>query len=359
MDFKKIGRQVHFIAATKSSSRIGEGSFVCLDDGKILFGFTEFISSGREDEDIAQISAIVSADEGETWSQPHTLFEKPENALNIMSISFLNMANGDIGAFYIIKHVDGTDEIVLTRSADNGKTWSVPISCTQNVLDDDYYVINNDRAVMIRNGRIILPIARHSIHMQSDDFSAGELCFVYSDDDGKTWKKASDTIKCPFPNDKTGLQEPGIFEMDDGTLWCYIRTGLGFQYQSYSTDLGMTWSAPEPNIFFSSPCSPMHVKKCGDLTIAIFNPIPEHVLRDDEKEFWGRTPYVLAVSKDNGKTFLQNDLYYLEDDLNNGYCYPAVLDCGNCFLVAYYHSNNTDCCLNSTKIMKIDYNEIS
>ena len=355
---KKIGRQVHFIGATQSISRNGEGSFIRLKDGAILFGYTEFNSSGREDEDIAHIVAIKSPNDGESWSDKFILFEKPEDAVNIMSLSFLPMANGDIGAFYIVKHSDGTDDIVLSRSSNEGVTWSSPTSCLKGILKSDYYVLNNDRAVRLGTGRIILPLACHTIHTDSDIFMPGEILFIYSDDDGITWNKFPQELRCPFPDDPNGLQEPGIFEMDNGKLWCYIRTGLGFQYQSFSSDEGKTWSAPEPNIFFSSPCSPMLVKKCGDYTIAIFNPIPEHILRDDEKEFWGRTPYVLAVSNDSGKTFSQDKLYYIEDDLNNGYCYPAVIECEGGFLVAYYHSNNTDCCLNSTKIIKISYDEI-
>ena len=184
------------------------------------------------------------------------------------------------------------------------------------------------------------------------------MAFFFSDDDGKTWNKTSTELKCPFKNDPNGFQEPGLFEMDDGTIWCYIRTGLGFQFQSFSQDNGETWSTPEPDIFFSSPCSPMHVKNFKDLTLAVFNPVPEHILRDDEKEFWGRTPYTLAVSKDNGKTFTQENLFYIEDDLHNGYCYPAILEDEDFILIAYYHSNNTDCCLNSTKIIKIMYEEL-
>lgn len=124
----------------------------------------------------------------------------------------------------------------------------------------------------------------------------------------------------------------------------------------FSCDDGESWS--EPNLFFSSPCSPMLVKACGDFTLAIFNPVPEHILRDDEAEFWGRTPYNMAVSLDNGKTFERDNLYYIEDDLNNGYCYPAIFERDNYFLAAYYHSNNTDCCLNSTKIIKVMYEEL-
>lgn len=103
----------------------------------------------------------------------------------------------------------------------------------------------------------------------------------------------------------------------------------------------------------------MLVKKCGGLTLAIFNPVPEHILREDDEEFWGRTPYTLAVSRDDGKTFSREQLYFIEDDLNNGYCYPAVIECENHFLAAYYHSDNSDICLNATKIIKVQYSELT
>lgn len=358
MNFKKIGRQVHFIAATQDVSRNGEGSFIRLKNGDILFGYTEFNSCGREDEDVARICATISHDDGESFGESFVLFEKPADAVNIMSLSFLRMANGDIGAFYIKKNTDGTDDIVFSRSSDDGTTWSKPVSCIGGILPDDYYILNNDRAVYLSTGRIILPLARHTIQTSHGGFMPGELLFVYSDDDGFSWKASPTVLKLPFPHDKNGLQEPGIFEKKDGSLWCYIRTGIGCQFEAFSSDGGISWSAPEPNIFFSSPCSPMLVKKAQGATLAIFNPITEHILRDDEKEFWGRTPYVMAVDCSGGTEFSQEKLYYIEDDLNNGYCYPAVIECEGCLLLAYYHSNNTDCCLNSTKIIKIETNEI-
>lgn len=355
---EKIGRQVHFIPATENISRIGEGSFIRLNNGCILFGYTEFNSCGREDEDVARIAGIISNDEGESWSEKFILFEKPKNAVNIMCLSFLRMANGEIGAFYIVKNVDGSDDIVLSRSKDEGKSWSKPKSCICDVLEKNYYILNNDRVIRTSAGRIILPLACHPVQDDPDYFPPGQLLFIYSVDDGTSWHKSESLLKCPFPSDPNGLQEPGVYEKEDGTLWCYIRTGMGFQFECFSSDGGKSFSSPQPNIFFSSPCSPMLVKKCGKLTIAVFNPIPEHILRDDEKEFWGRTPYVMAVSKDNGNTFVQENIYYIEDDLNNGYCYPAIVECENGFLIAYYHSNNTACCLNSTKIIKIMYDEI-
>lgn len=355
---KKIGKQVLFIPACGKNTRNGEGSFIRLKNGNIMFGYTEFMGDSREDEENAGISAVFSYDDGENWTEKRTLFEKSENSVNIMSLSFLRMNNGDVGAFYIEKNTDGTDKLLFTRSADEGENWSSPINCLDCLDIQDYYVLNNDRVIKLKNGRILFAAARHTIYTDSTDFPPGEVCFFFSDDDGKSWKKASTELKCPFKNDHNGFQEPGLFEMNDGTLWCYIRTGLGFQFQSFSYDNGETWSTPEPNTFFSSPCSPMLVKNCKNLTVAVFNPIPEHILRDDDEEFWGRTPYTLAVSTDNGKTFRRENLFYIEDDLNNGYCYPAIFESEDYFLVAYYHSNNTACCLNSTKIIKIMYDEI-
>ncbi len=354
---KKIGRQVMFIETSDNNPRNGEGAFIRLKDGSILFGFTEFIGFTREDEENARISAIKSYDEGESWSERFVLFEKPIGSVNIMSLSFLRMKNGDIGAFYIVKHTDGTDKIVFCRSADEGKTWTEPISCMDCLDVQDYYVLNNDRVIMLDNGRILFAVARHTIHGGYEDFAPGVICFFASDDDGNSWYKTESELPCPFKKNPDGYEEPGLFVLPGGRIWCYIRTSIGFQFESFSDDNGLTWTFPEPNINISSACSPMLIKNCGNHTVAVFNPIPEHILRKDS-EPWGRTPYVLASSSDGGLTFTKDKLFYLENDLNNGYCYPAIFSGDDYFLVAYYHSNGTDNCLNCAKIIKIRNDEI-
>ena len=355
---KKIGRKVNFLGTSEFNQRNGEGAFIKLKNGTIMFGFTEFIGNDWDDDFCARISYILSGDNGETWSDKKVLFERPYDSKNIMSLSFLRMNNDDLGAFYIVKNLDGTDKIVFTRSKDEGITWSEPINCMECLEEQDYFVLNNDRVLKLKNGRILFSVAKHTVLNTNKDFEPGEIHFFISDDDGKTWQKTDSVFKCPFPDNPDGYEEPGLFQFPDGKIWCYIRTGLGFQYECFSEDNGETFTLPEPNLFFSSACSPMLVKDCGENTVAIFNPVPEHILRD-ETEPWGRTPYVMAVSKDNGKTFTKENLYYIEDDLNNGYCYPAIYAGEDFMLVAYYHSNNTDICLNSTKIIKIDYSEIN
>ena len=81
-------------------------------------------------------------------------------------------------------------------------------------------------------------------------------------------------------------------------------------------------------------------------------------------------PYVCAVNRDGGLSFVEAtkggggfraftaSCYLLEDDQSESYCYPAILEVADGFLVAYYHSNGTGICLNSTKITKVRYDEL-
>ena len=85
-----------------------------------------------------------------------------------------------------------------------------------------------------------------------------------------------------------------------------------------------------------------------------------------------RTPIVCAVSKDDAESFSKRgvtfvngrmaffvkDVYLLEDDYTNSYCYTAMIETKDGFLVEYYHSDNSPFCLNASKITKVYRTEI-
>ena len=134
---KKIGKQVAFLASSKNNPRNGEGSFLRLKDGRILYAYTDYYGTSWKDEATARISAIYSDDEGETWSAPEVLIEKEEGQLNIMSVSLARMPNGEIGIVYLEK-VDAGDRHtycmpIFRYSSDEGKSFSPPLS-----LADEY-----------------------------------------------------------------------------------------------------------------------------------------------------------------------------------------------------------------------------
>ena len=350
---RKTGRTVTEICPTLENPRKTEGAFALLNDGRIIFAFSNFVNGSGDDSE-AEITAVYSSDDGETWGEERTLLKKRPVDTNLMSVSFLRLNDGALGMFYLCKTpVDGRMGCLvnLVRSYDEGETWSEPQVCTD---DKNYYVLNNDRVIRMKSGRVIFAVADHG-----EEKDTADVVFFYSDDDCKSFVKSPAVLKLPYSKTSTGLQEPGIVELDDGRLWCWARTGHAYQFESYSEDGGITWSEVNPNPYFTSPNSPMQVKRIQDgRLLAIFNPIPNYNTRyypetkeEAEKSpkyniyhpwncYSGRTPLVATTSETDAYGF---DLqpFALEDDPALNYCYPAIFPNKDYILVSYFIGNKS------------------
>lgn len=350
---KKIGKQVYFLPVGDVIKRNGEGAFIRLNDGRIMYAYTEYVGAGNEDADPASIVAVFSRDEGESWGEKRTLLERGPEDKNIMSVSLMRMENGELGMFFLRKTGDAC-VLNLVRSADEGLSWGEPVICT----DNKYYVVNNDRVIRLKNGHLMFPANLHA------DNTGGYSvqCFFGSEDDGKTWKNLCEPVVHPFCHTSTGLQEGGLYQFENEDIWGWARTRSGSQFSMYSSDEGASWTTPAGSELFTSPDSPMQVKDVGPYTVAIFNPKPRYYGRIELEEhetgkgLWARTPFVCLVSKDRGQTFPEG--FLLEDDPANSFCYPAVFAGEDYFLTAYYHSGDTGLCLSSCKITKVLYSEL-
>lgn len=368
---KKIGKEVCFLGTGEKNPRNGEGSFIRLKDSRIMYAYTKYYGNDWNDHATARIEAICSSDEGESWSEPFALINKDADALNIMSVSLIRLENGDLGVLYLRKSRSGGNLICMpyfARSSDEGRSFETPICCIEN---EGYFVVNNDRIIKLRSGRIIFPAAYHG--ESGERAIPGSLLTVYSDDDGRTFRTSENRVFSPY-RDTTELQEPGLFELADGRVWMYTRTAYGHQYQCFSSDGGESFGAVTPAFRFTSTDSPMLVRSAHGYTAAIFNPIGYNCLRED-REVWNspkRTPLVIAFDKEGGASFTKEGITFrnggflpfadscrlLEDDPSNSYCYPALIETADGFLVAYYHSADTSVCLNAARITKVYKNEI-
>lgn len=308
--YQTFGKQIALqLEPGENNSRNSEGDFIKLKDGRLLFIYSYFTGSS-EDYSHAYLASHVSADGGKTWSQKEEVVLKNEGGINSMSVSLLRLHDGRIAMFYLRKNTHTDCKPMMRTSADETLTWSEPVEC---IAETAYYVLNNDRALQLKNGRILLPLACHQL--PGGKWSGrGTIMCAFSDDSGKTWKRTPEVLN----PDSVVVQEPGIVELKDGSVFMFCRTNAGTQYVCYSKDSGMTWTDLKPGNI-NSPLSPASIERIpstGDLILFWNNNYKP--IGDGNR----RTPFNVAISRDEGKTW--EKIKEVESNPDGWYCYTAI-----------------------------------
>ncbi len=334
------GKTVLELPPVRGNPRNSEGAFIRLSDGRILFVYSKFVGDTAQDHAPSCIAARVSSDNGDTFTGEDRIIFRQEDyaAQNVMSVSLLPMLDGAIGLFFGVRYGFHNTGPYLSRSYDDGETWTAG----QRVIPAfGYYVVNNDRIIRLKSGRILVPANLHRTRNYGEDIEdysgfdgRGTGYFFYSDDDGKTFREARTCCNNPNPLSASGLQETGVMELQSGAVWAYYRTDLGCHYQSWSHDEGDTWSPPTASAF-TGPCSPLCMKRLSDgRIIAVWNPIPLYQTREETRFSWGRTPLVAAISGDDGRTF-GRPVTVEDGGDKGGYAYTAIFQAEDSVLLAY------------------------
>jgi sialidase-1 len=314
------------INPSDDNPRNSEGDFIALNDGRILFIYTHF-TGGDGDHASAFLAGRYSNDGGLTWSDEDIEIIANDTGLNIMSVSLLRLFNGPIALFYLRKASLTDCRPVLRISQDEGNTWGDEINCITDRIG--YFVLNNDRVIQLKNGRLLVPVSQHAAPDMEWSVS-GRIRTYYSDDNGGSWNVGNEVEN---PDDAI-LQEPGVVELKDGSILMFMRTDSGVQYVSFSYDHGVSWSPAEPSGIKSprSPASIERIPSTGDLLMVWNNNGGEN------KAIAGkRTPFNIGVSKDEGKTWQM--IRTLADDPEGWYCYTAIEFAGGHVLLGHCAGN--------------------
>ena len=172
---------------------------------------------------------------------------------NAMSVSLLRTSNDTVLLTFLAKNgPEGAAVHYVRRSTDGGYTFGEPILAN---VGDGQRIANNDRFLELRDPQGIHGDAGR-ITLTCRDYPGRIGVMVYSDDDGQTWQAGGSVPVRPDWGSQN-FNEPGIVELDDGQLWMYGRTLMGFYGQSWSNDRGMTWSTPEPMELLSPYTCPL------------------------------------------------------------------------------------------------------
>jgi hypothetical protein len=292
--------------------RNSEGSFITLAGGRILFVYTHFTGAAHDDAE-AHLAGRFSDDGGRTWSPQDTVVIANPPGFNIMSVSLLRLADGRIALFYLIKESRSSWLVLMRTSEDEAVSWSEPRVCSTR---PGLYVMNNDRAVQLDGGRIVLPVAYRTPE-DGRGQPEGIIACLLSDDGGRTWRMSRDGRRVAG----AWTQEPLVVARTDGSLLMYCRTQLGRQYVCESPDGGESWSELVPSNITStlSPASMRRIPATGDLLL-VWNNVDHPWVGWEELK---RSPLNAAISSDDGRTWRCEKT--LADDEGYWFCYTAIL----------------------------------
>ncbi|MCK5802972.1 MAG: exo-alpha-sialidase [Lentisphaeria bacterium] len=327
------------LSHSAGNPRNSEGAFATLGDGRLVYAYSRYYGDSWSDHATADIAARYSDDDGRTWTAEDRILVKNEGGCNVMSVSFLRLNDGRLALFYLRKNSIEDCHLQLRISEDDGETWGDPVCC---IPAPGYFVVNNDRVVQLASGRLLVVAGFHrcKVSPPNDQMDSRSIMISYfSDDGGVTWSEGADWVILPVKC-SSGLQEPGVVQLRDGSLYGWCRTETGCQWETRSTDDGNTWDLAQESPF-AAPCSPLGIKRdpFDGRLVAVWNdhsgthfPAPQPD-SDAWRHSWGRTPLVMAFSDDEGKTWCQQTL--VDDRLERGFCYTATHFTRDAILLGY------------------------
>lgn len=292
-------------------TRNTEGDIHIQPNGNIISIFTRFYG-GATDISGSELFMNISIDGGKYW-KPYNLAQSNIGKQNTMSVSTL-FYQDSLLLFFDVKNSNSDLHIWYKKSGDNGQTWTSPRKVTPGSGNGSgYWILANNRAVKLSNGRICLPTSWAN-DVGNVGTSEGLRCrTIYSDDGGITWSSSNDVQLITMSR---GWAEPVVVEIGAGVLHMYGRVQSGGrQYRSISTDNGQTWG-PATQSTLISPEAPVNIIKMSDgrLLAAHCNNQVNQI----------RRPLVLSTSVDNGATWVQSRV--LGNNSISWFTYPSLLE---------------------------------
>jgi len=210
--------------------------------GSIL-AFAEARIDKGADDGAHHIVMKRSTDQGRTFSVSKVLVESKNGESWTNPTVVQDSQTKRIFLFYALNHENVRTQVFYKSSMDDGLSWSSQTEITTLFSENNqrwtFHLPGPGHGIQIKNKRMILPIwHRRSISNPPGQRNYGVTC-VYSDDNGITWQTGGSTPVGEF-------NESQIVAQKNGHILLIGRTITGksgsFQAKVWSTDQGETWS---------------------------------------------------------------------------------------------------------------------
>lgn len=206
-----------------------------------------------------------------------------------------------------------TAQLVMAKSADDGKTWSKPINITDQVKDPSWYFLlqGPGRGITMSDGTLVFPT------QFIDSTRIPNAGIMYSKDRGNTWKMHNLA--------RTNTTEAQVVEVEPGVLMLNMRDNRGgSRAVAITKDLGKTWE--------EHPSSRKALQEPVCMASIIHVSAKDNILNKDILLFSnpnttkGRNHITIKASLDGGLTWLPEHQLLLDEAEGWGYTCLTMVD---------------------------------
>ncbi|MDF2715716.1 MAG: exo-alpha-sialidase [Paenibacillus sp.] len=264
-----------------------------------------------------RIAMVRSADDGLTWSAPVTV---ADSVYDDRDPSIMQTSDGTLLLSYFSTDLSQTPSravgTFIIRSNDGGLSWSNPAM----VQSQFYSVATTSKIIELDNGDLLIPLyGKLTGHYWWKAF------VTRSTDGGLSW---SNEVEIQNPSNASNFVEPALADLGNGHLMIMIRTGT-FSQEAHSYDNGLTWTAPVQTDLEAS-ASNLLVLDPGNPNSNIL-----HMWGDGSDQYAFGRPVVGQIIQADG-TFVSEPLIMYAGHCNDE-SYPSSvrLDDGRIFTVYY------------------------
>ena len=206
-----------------------------------------------------------------------------------------------------------TAQLVLSKSTDDGKTWSDPINITEQVKDPSWKFLlqGPGRGITMLDGTLVFPI------QYIDSTRIPNAGIMYSKDRGETWHLHNHA--------RTNTTEAQVAEVTPGVLMLNMRDNRGgSRAVATTTDFGQTWTdhPSSRSVLQESVCMASLIKvEAKDNVYA-----KDILLFSNPNTTQGRHHITIKASLDGGLTFPTEYDVLLDEGHGWGYSCLTMID---------------------------------
>jgi len=261
-----------------------------------LLAFCEGRKQGRGDAGNIDLLLRRSFDGGRTWTKTQVVWDDGDNTCGnpcpvverdtgTVWLLMTHNLGSDTQAQIMDGKSKGTRSVWVTKSTDDGATWSKPDEITRDVKKANWtwYATGPGVGIQTKRGRLVVPCDNYVAITREQ-----QAHFIFSDDRGTTWKLGG--VVGPHCN------ESQVVELADRSLLLNIRSyrGNNRRLVSISKDAGESWSKPvEDDALVEPVCQASIVRYSADDGGLLFsNPASKK-----------REKMTVRLSRDEGKTW--------------------------------------------------------